>query len=174
MNFQTQTVLSKGPFFFTFRYAGRKIVAIFIHSNHYKSVSLQRTCTVVRSQDIYCIYYELAENAVEVDNTHGWGACVGCLEAQVDTASWYIEKARTHAHTHTHTHIHTNCPDFFTSHTVVFWGVCHSSNTHRESLQRHRNHKHVRILLWPYWRYVQTHNSCRTLLLYIWNFLGFL
>jgi hypothetical protein len=148
MNFRTQTVLSKGPFFFTFRSAGRKIVAIFIHSKHYKSASLQRTCTVVRSQDIY-VYYELAENAVEVDNTHGWGTCVGMF----GSTSWYsmlVYRKGARAHARTHTHKHTNCPNCFTSHTAVFWGVCHSATLTLKvcsmcyclhCLQRHRNYK---------------------------------
>jgi hypothetical protein len=102
------------------------------------NVSLQRTCdSVWRSQDILWNCWE--RRGVR---QHTWLRCLCQISrAQVYTICWYIEKARlhtqghTHTHTNTHTHIQTKCPDCVTFHTVVFWRVCHCSNTHGVNLK---------------------------------------
>lgn len=135
MNFRTQTVLRKGPFHVTIKHVtelNNAALILFTESLINPNVSLQRTCYSVCVEGKICS--ELAENAVEVDNTHGWGACVRCLEAQVDTECWYIEKARAQARAHKHTNTHKVSRVCHFSHGN-FLRCLSCSNTHRVILK---------------------------------------
>lgn len=106
------------------------------------------------------IYLERAENAVGLDNTHGWGACVKmCRSTSCYSILVYRKSALTQAHTQTH--INTKCPDCATSQSVVLWDGCHCCHTHRKSLKPvllpslsaalpNVSYRHLRMLLYFY------------------------
>ena len=111
----------------------RMLPFLFTESKINLNLSLERTCdSVWRSQDI--LWTRRERRGVR---QHPWLSCV-CQISR--STSWYNmlvyrKSARAHSRTHTQTHIHTKCPQCVTSHAVVFWGVCHCSNTHRVSLK---------------------------------------